>query len=246
MVSYEFYEETVSRIPAWRRTHHCYPLLPYVKWSEMLNPDTSAAASSTFTASNGFQWMHLEMQIPSDPIRSFQVPGPRSQVPQILGPFSSRNSNPILIFIQFTHIMVLGGTQYLDRSRHRWYSLIIHCSNQHQLPRPPRPSPAPQSAALALQSAPYSWHPAGLSSVGNRSVMSIVLECDGFHLCIVCDPLVEISYVYIYVYTYMYMYMFIYIYIYSAAGCWMFLDILSRLSESTLAHFPSLTLPRVW
>ena len=52
------------------------PLLPYVKWSEMLNPDTSAAASSTFTASNGFQWMHLEMQIPSDPIRSFQVPGP--------------------------------------------------------------------------------------------------------------------------------------------------------------------------
>ena len=193
------------------------------------------------------QWIPMDAFGDANTIRSYQVlSGPRSQVPQILGPFSSRNSNPILIFIQFTHIMVLGGTQYLDRSRHRWYSLIIHCSNQHQLPRPPRPSPAPQSAALALQSAPYSWHPAGLSSVGNRPVMSIVLECDGFHLCIVCDPLVEISYVYIYVYTYMYMYMFIYIYIYSAAGCWMFLDILSRLSESTLAHFPSLTLPRVW
>ena len=192
------------------------------------------------------QWIPMDAFGDANTIRSYQVlSGPRSQVPQILGPFSSRNSNPILIFIQFTHIMViLGGTQYLDRSRHRWYSLIIHCSNQHQLPRPPRPSPAPQSAALALQSAPYSWHPAGLSSVGNRPVMSIVLECDGFHLCIVCDPLVEISYVYIYVYTYMYMYMFIYIY--SAAGCWMFLDILSRLSESTLAHFPSLTLPRVW
>ena len=56
--------------------------------------------------------------------------------------------------------------------------------------------------------------------------MSIVLECDGFQLSIVCDPLVEISYVYIYVYTYMYMYMFIYIYIYivllDAGSSWIF------------------------
>ena len=62
--------------------------------------------------------------------------------------------------------------------------------------------------------------------MGNRPVMSIVLECDGFQLSIVCDPLAEISYMYIYVYTHMYIYIYMYMYVYIVlldAGCsWIF------------------------